>query len=124
MRGFLLLLLWLVVLGQGAIIYMGYEREQALSAEVAALHKEVAALRKDVSVQRGKLAAMERQSVSAMVAKANKVIVEGWDAIVDSVESEMTRARAALTELEAEEPSDQTTPGGAQSRPGQPREAQ
>ncbi|WP_339616179.1 hypothetical protein [uncultured Gilvimarinus sp.] len=121
MRGFLLLLLWLVVLGQGAIIYMGYEREQALSAEVAALHKEVAALRKDVSVQRGKLAAMERQSVSAMVAKANKVIVEGWDAIV---ESEMTRARAALTELEAEEPIDQTTPGGAQSRAGQPREAQ
>lgn len=104
MRGFLLLLLWLVVIAQSAVLYLGYEREQALSAEVVMLHNEVAALRSDVEVQRNKLTAMEHQSVSAMVAKANKVIVDGWDAIVDSVESEMTRAREALTELDEQKP--------------------
>ena len=121
MRGFLLLLLLLVVVGQGAVLYLGYEREQALTAEVAALHNEVAALRKDVSVQRNKLAKIERQSVSAMVTKANKVIVDGWDAIVDSVESEMTRARAALTELESDTPADQTEPRSAAPQSNMPQ---
>ncbi len=102
MRGFLLLLLWLVVVVQSAVLYLGYEREQALSAEVAALHDELATLNNNVAELRNKVAAMEQQSVSAMVAKANKVIVQGWDAIIDSVESEMGRARAALTELDAE----------------------
>ena len=103
MRGLMMLLLWIVVLAQTAVLYLGYQREQALSAEVTSLRAEVTTLRQSLAQQRNKLAQIERQSVSAMVAKANKVIVEGWDAIVDSVESEMVRARQALTELEAEQ---------------------
>jgi F0F1-type ATP synthase membrane subunit b/b' len=100
MRGFLLLLLWLVVLAQGAVMYWGYEREQVLSSQVAALQEQTQTLQQTLDVQQRQLTAMEQESVSAMVSKANKVIVSGWDAIVDSVESEMVRARAALTELE------------------------
>lgn len=105
MRGFLLLLLWLVVLVQGAVIYWGYEREQVLTTQVVALQKQTETLQQALEAQQRKLAAMEQESVSAMVSKANKVIVSGWDAIVDSVESEMVRARAALTELERPETS-------------------
>ncbi|WP_041523640.1 hypothetical protein [Gilvimarinus agarilyticus] len=103
MRGLMMVLLWVVVLAQAAVLYMGYQREQALSAEVASLRSEMTSLRQNVAQQRKKLVQIEQQSVSAMVAKANKVIVEGWDAIVDSVESEMVRARKALTELDEEQ---------------------
>jgi|GEM_PF-5887118 len=110
MRGFLLLLLWVLVLGQGAVLYWGYEREQTLSAELDSLHQEVASLRQELTEQRNTLAVMEQQSVSTMVSKANKVIVEGWDAIINSVESELGRARAALSELERETPTKSQNP--------------
>ncbi|WP_157497837.1 hypothetical protein [Gilvimarinus chinensis] len=98
----LLILLVIAVSAQGAALYWGYQQHLQLTARVAELETQSAALQTRAEALGNTIKKMEQDSVGAMVKKANQVIVQGWDAIVNSVEAEMDRAREALEHLDEE----------------------
>ncbi|UTF60457.1 hypothetical protein [Gilvimarinus sp. DA14] len=98
----LLILLVIAVSAQGAALYWGYQQHMQLKARVAELESQSADLQARAQALSNTIKKMEQDSVGAMVKKANQVIVQGWDAIINSVEAEMDRAREALEHLDDE----------------------
>ena len=110
----MVLLLVLAAIAGGAALYWGYAQQQVLTVRVATLEKELASVKSELASTKSKLQAMEQDSVGTMVKRANEVIVKGWDAIVDSVESELSRARDALQHLDQSSSSDGVVVGPAE----------
>ncbi|MDO3382193.1 hypothetical protein [Gilvimarinus algae] len=110
----MVLLLVLAAIAGGAALYWGYAQQQVLTVRVATLEKELASVKSELASTKSKLQAMEQDSVGTMVKRANEVIVKGWDAIVDSVESELSRARDALQHLDQSSSSDGVAPDPAE----------
>ena len=111
----LLILLVMAVCAQGAALYWGYEQHMDLKSRVVALETQQAELRVQAQSLKATIKKMEQDSVGAMVKKANQVIVQGWDAIINSVETEMDRAREALEHLD-----DETAAEASESAPTAP----
>ena len=109
----LLILLVVAVCAQGAALYWGYEQHRGLKARVTSLEAQQAELQAQADGLKATIKKMEQDSVGAMVKKANQVIVQGWDAIVNSVETEMDRAREALEHLDEEPATDASQPAPA-----------
>lgn len=110
----MVLLLVLAAIAGGAALYWGYAQQQVLTVRVVTLEKELASVKIELASTKSKLQAMEQDSVGTMVKRANEVIVKGWDAIVDSVESELSRARDALQHLDQSSSSDGVVVGPAE----------
>lgn len=102
MTKFVTVLLLAVVLLQALALYHGYQRQDKTDGQLVHLQQQVTLLEQRLVQQEAQIRTLEEQSVSAMVDKANTVIVEGWDAIVDSVENEMEKAQQALRQMNSE----------------------
>lgn len=102
MKNLFTLLLFLAVIAEAAALYWGYENQQEMQLTLASQQQQISQLQAELAAQQQALSAIEEKSVGAMVKKANTVIVEGWDAIATSVESELEKARSALQSLNEE----------------------
>ncbi|MBU2886993.1 hypothetical protein KO507_14580 [Gilvimarinus agarilyticus] len=99
MRNLLTFVLFLVVAIEAGLLYLGHQRQLELQADLVEQQKAITALQVKVDQQAQTLGALEDETVGAMVQKANAVIVGGWDAIANSVEAELDKARQALEQL-------------------------
>ncbi|MDO3385771.1 hypothetical protein QWI17_07975 [Gilvimarinus sp. SDUM040013] len=98
--GKLLVFVMLVLLfAEAGALYLGYERQKVMQGQLVSQQNQIIQLQQQLAVQNELIASLEEDSVGAMVKKANAVIVEGWDAIATSVESELEKARHALKDL-------------------------
>lgn len=89
-----ILLVAVVVLG-----WMNYQtREQLLQSErqIAVLQDSISLTQKQLVEMQGKLTELDKTSVQGLVKEANGAILDGWEALVNSVENEVRKAREAM----------------------------
>lgn len=111
MQKLTLALLVLVIAGMGWMYYDGQQQlkearlqSQQLEQQLVLLNKEVAALSEQVEK-------LGDNSVEGLVRQANNAILDGWESLVNSVESELKKAREKVQQQ-------QNT--GPQNTPAQP----
>lgn len=89
-----ILLIAVVALG-----WMNYQtREQLLQSErqIAVLQDSISLTQKQLVEMQGKLTELDKTSVQGLVKEANGAILDGWEALVNSVENEVRKAREAM----------------------------
>lgn len=107
-----ILLIAVLVLG-----WMTYQtREQLLQSErqIAVLQESITVTQQELVQVNGKLEELNKTSVKGLVKEANNAILDGWEALVNSVENEVRKARESMEdnagEPENASPSVQQTP--------------
>ena len=88
----------------------------ATQARIDALTDEVSALEKSLDEANAKLDAVESASLSGIIDNANEALLDGWSAMVETVEKELQRARETFAKPEPRDaapsrPAPQSVPG-------------
>lgn len=106
-----ILLIAVVVLG-----WMQYQTQQQLvqsERQIVVLQESIAATQNQLATMQNKVTELDKTSVQGLVKEANGAILDGWEALVNSVENEVRKAREAMqddNQNDAKTPETPTTP--------------
>lgn len=89
-------LLLVVLAGMGYLYYDGQQQLQENRQQNATLTLQVDNLRQQVTALEGELKALDEASMRGMVREANSTILDGWQALISTVEGELRKAREAF----------------------------
>lgn len=96
--------LFVIVLLQAWFLYDIYRQNTVLSA----VNEEYSGYLKDseakIAELEQQLAETEKKTVDGILKETNKAVVQGWESLLDKVEQELNKARAAVPELLEIEP--------------------
>lgn len=116
-RYLLINLVWVAVMA--GLVWQWYEsrqREEQLRQQLAEMQAQVVQLQEQVGSLRQEVQTLDESSVEGLVRDANEAILQGWEALVDTVENELKKAREALKE----EPDSENDPQPPQPPPETP----
>ena len=93
-----LVLLLAIALVSSWQFYEAQQREQQLQARVTELETNLQAMEERLKSLEGQVVKLRESSVEGLVNEANSAILEGWESLVNTVESELKKARKSLRE--------------------------
>ena len=111
-----LLLLIIVAL----LTWQLYLTRQGLSQsqqQVAALTSNLETTQSEVEALKLHLQELEKQSIKGVVNETNEAILDGWEALVDTFEEQVERARKSLDDAINEGKTDHQTPNSTPKTP-------
>lgn len=82
-----------------ALAWMNYQTTQQLQQSerhIALLQESLSSTQQQLAQVQNQVTELDKASVQGLVKEANGAILDGWEALVNSVENEVRKAREAL----------------------------
>ena len=100
----------------GWFLYQQHQEKQALQVLNQQLQTELAIVRQSLAESQKKAEELEEKSIEGMLRETNKVVVSGWETLLDTVEQELNKARDAIQQKKQQQ-NDEAVHGGAATEP-------
>ncbi|TQV78079.1 hypothetical protein FKG94_13440 [Exilibacterium tricleocarpae] len=95
-RSLLVAALLVAMVLSGWQLYQSHRRQAVLQQQLLTLQAELEGLRGQLGTVQQELDSLEQSSVKGAIEEANSAILSGWEALLETVEGELSRAREAL----------------------------
>ncbi|GAA5316613.1 MAG: hypothetical protein AseanaTS_18170 [Candidatus Pelagadaptatus aseana] len=103
----------ILVVAVGVLGWMLYQTQQQLASsqqQVQLLEESLTVTQNEVGRLQEQVAQLDRSSIQGLVREANDAILDGWEAMVKTVEEEVKRARETMEQsMPASPPAEQPT---------------
>jgi len=97
----LIAVLVLLFMGSVGQYWLTQQALEASRLEIAQLRAQVEQLDTEVEQLQGQVALLGKTSVQGIVREANSALLDGWSSLMSTVESELVKAREAMTSTPA-----------------------
>jgi hypothetical protein len=116
---FLSKILVVLLILAGVYIYQQEKKHAALESENTTLRTTIQALEESLAMANDKNSELEKKSVEGILRETNKVVVSGWETLLNTVEQELNKARKMIEQKKSQEKEEETTsePSPTESKP-------
>lgn len=87
---------FVLLLIQGWFLYEYYNKNQVLIADNIQLEQQLLVANESLVVINEKVEKLEKNSLNSVLKETNEAVVKGWESLLNSVESELERARESV----------------------------
>jgi hypothetical protein len=106
---FLSKILVVLLILAGVYIYQQEKKHAALESENTTLRTTIQALEESLAMANDKNSELEKKSVEGILRETNKVVVSGWETLLNTVEQELNKARKMIEQKKSQEKEEETT---------------
>ena len=100
-RSLALAVLMVAVVLSGWQLYQSHRRQAALQEQLLVVQAQLDGLQGELGQLQQELETLEKTTVKGAIREANDAILNSWETLMDTVESELSRARKALEEQQS-----------------------